>query len=743
MRLGATLLPFLLLLFVFQSPQDTLRQHSEAAEAQRLAGNLDAAEAEYAAILAEGYDRLGRIYSARAEHKEAILALEASLLYRPDSQQALIELAIAYFGAEQYEKGLEPLRKALARNPQDVAAHHMLGKTYFMLGESGKAASELETALNLAPHDVDVAYTLGITYLVNRRFDAAKQLFGWMLKEFGNQPQLHIVIGRAYRESGLLPEAIEEFRMAIALDPGFPRAHYYLGLTYLFDQGQSKLSEALEEFKIELAANPEEYFANYYLGVVYIFRRDWDLAISFFQRASTIQPNNPDPYFQLGQAYQELNRPEQAIDVLKKAIALNPFLAHNKYQVTTAHHRLAQSLLKTGQTVAGQRELQLASDLKAEAFKMEQESYKGAADMGAATLRELDNKLAEKGSREGSAIEPNAPDEKAKRELKNSEASYAAIVAAAHTNIGLLRAERQDFRTAAEQFALAAKWDPHQAEVAYNLGLAYYRSGSYKQAIAPLEAEVKSHPANRPATLLLGMSWFMLENYAKAAEFLGGVFEAQPSNINIYYALASSLIKQGKTNVADRVIEQMRTTTGDSAQLHLLLGEKYYSRGDNAGALAELSEVETSNSHELLVHHSAGLLYLQLNKRSEAMREFERELTLNPTNIQAKFYLADLLLTGRDVKRGLQLIRQVIQDWPDYAEARYLLGKALFQQGETAGGIDNLESAVKLDPEKPEFHYQLGQAYISAGRQAEGKNQMEIAKQLKSKTRDQTPRNDH
>src|SRR6266581_3712479 len=422
MRLSSTLLPLLLVLFVFQSPQDTLRQHYEAAEAQRLAGNLGAAEAEYSAILAEGYGRLGRIYSAQGKYKEAISALEATVLYRPDSQEALIDLAIAYFGAEQYEKGLEPLRKALARNAQDVGAHHMLGKTYFMLGESEKAASELETALNLAPHDVDVAYTLGIAYLVNRRVDAAKQLFDWMLKEFGKQPQLHIVIGRAYRESGLLPEAIEEFRKAIALDPGFPRTHYYLGLTYLMDEGQSKLSDALEEFKIELAANPDEYFANYYLGVVYIFQRKWDLAISFFQRAATIQPSNPDPYFQLGQAYQELDKHEQAIEVLKKAIALNPFLAHNKYQVTTAHHRLAQSLLKTGQTDAGEKELQLASDLKTEAFKLEQESYKGAAKMSASTQPGQDHQLPDKGSVANSDIEANALDEKAKRELKSSEA---------------------------------------------------------------------------------------------------------------------------------------------------------------------------------------------------------------------------------------------------------------------------------------------------------------------------------
>jgi tetratricopeptide (TPR) repeat protein len=134
----------------------------------------------------------------------------------------------------------------------------MLGKTYFMLGDSAKAAGELEIAMKLAPHDVDLAYTLGIAYLVSHKVDSARQLFDKMLTEFGDQPQLHVVIGRAYRESGLLPEAIAEFQKAIALDRSYPRAHYYLGLTYLLDEGQPKLGEALEEFKTELAANPDE-----------------------------------------------------------------------------------------------------------------------------------------------------------------------------------------------------------------------------------------------------------------------------------------------------------------------------------------------------------------------------------------------------------------------------------------------------------------------------------------------------
>jgi Flp pilus assembly protein TadD len=236
------------------------------------------------------------------------------------------------------------------------------------------------------------------------------------------------------------------------------------------------------------------------------------------------------------------------------------------------------------------------------------------------------------------------------------------------------------------------------------------------------------------------MTWFRLGNYARASELLSGVVDPQPTDINVFYALASSLIKQSKADAADRVIEQIKTITGDGPQIHLLLAEKHYSSGAAAKALAELSEVATSNSNTLLVHYYAGLLYLNLDKRDEGMREFERELALNPNDTQARFSLGGILLAGKNVERGIALIREVIQTRPEHAEARYALGKALLQRGDLAGAIDNLERASKLEPEKPEFHYQLGLAYLAAGRKTEGKSQIDISKQLRS--RNQTTSND-
>jgi tetratricopeptide (TPR) repeat protein len=402
-------LALLLLLVPFQKPSDSFQRHYENAEAHRRAGNLAAAQAEYGIILAEAYHKLARVYSAEANHKQAIVALESATSYAPDSQEVLIDLAIAYFHNEDYKKALAPLNTIIVRDPKSTAAHHMLGKTHFMLGEFVNSTTELELALRLAPTDYDVAYTLGLAYLKQRKLGPARELYDRMIGQLGDRPQLRVLIGRAYRETGYLSEAIEEFKKAVSLDARFPRVHYYLGLTYLLRDGVNKLGDAAAEFKIELAAHPEEFFANYYLGIASTVQRDWAVAIGFLRKASEIQPNNADPYYFLGQAYLGLEKYEDAIEVLRKSIALNPHLQHNDYQVTNAHFRLGQALLKVGKTEEGQKEIKIAADLKSKAFKRDE------AKVEAFTNADEQSKFPELVLPEGVIGESSPLDEKANR----------------------------------------------------------------------------------------------------------------------------------------------------------------------------------------------------------------------------------------------------------------------------------------------------------------------------------------
>jgi tetratricopeptide (TPR) repeat protein len=384
-----------------------------------------------------------------------------------------------------------------------------------------------------------------------QRRSRAAQTFEGMVNRLGNRPALRVLIRARLSRDGFLPESIEEFKKAIALDPKFPRVHYYLGLTYLYKDGAARIPDATEEFKIELAANPDEYFANFYLGILYIMERKFEPAVGLLEKATHKQPNNPDPYFHLGQAYQGAGMHKEAVEVLQKSITLTPSLAHNDYQVTTAHYRLGQSLIKVGRTEEGQKELQISADLKSKGFKLDEK--KVGAFLNGSNLPEQSGK-SELVKAEGVIAEVSDLDPGKAAKLKAEETYYSKVIAAGHNSIGLLRAEQKDFREAAAQFALAASGTRTRKDSTTTSGSQYYKSESYKEAIPALENELKIDATNIAIKQLLGLSYFMTNDYAKASALLTDVVAVKSQDAALHYPLALSLIKDGKLDAANRVI---------------------------------------------------------------------------------------------------------------------------------------------------------------------------------------------
>ena len=427
----------------FQSSPEQFRQRFERADVERRAGNITKAEAEYQSILADAYHKLGRTYAAQQNHQAAIAAFSSAIARKQGFTDALVDLAIAQFNTDQFQQALVTL-EAVGVSAQAPAVYHMRGKCYFMMNEFDKAAVELQKALQLSPRDYDVSYTLALAHLKRGKPAEANQIFSRMIAELGNRPQLRVLIGRAYRQTGFLSEATEEFKKAITLDPKFPRVHYYLGLSYLLKDGASRLDEAEAEFKLEVAAHPDDFFPNYYLGIVSTIGRKWEAAVGFLEKANKLQPNNPDPYFYLGQAYQGLQRYDQAIEMYRKSISLTPDSKHNYFQVSNARYRLGQMLIKVGKTEEGQKELQISADLKAQSFKSDEaraDAFLNATQINEqTTFADLEPSLANK---------PQTQQDLQRQEtLKADALFFSKVVAVAHENLGLLNAERQKFSQA-------------------------------------------------------------------------------------------------------------------------------------------------------------------------------------------------------------------------------------------------------------------------------------------------------
>ena len=114
------------------------------------------------------------------------------------------------------------------------------------------------------------------------------------------------------------------------------------------------------------------------------------------------------------------------------------------------------------------------------------------------------------------------------------------------------------------------------------------------------------------------------------------VVAAKPQEVALQYPFALSLLKDGKTEAANRVIEQMVAAGGNSPQLHILFSQAHYERGDVDKALAELRAALALDNKVRLAHFYSGLIYLKDGKFDHAAREFESGTSVQSRTISKR-----------------------------------------------------------------------------------------------------------
>lgn len=106
-------------------------------------------------------------------------------------------------------------------------------------------------------------------------------------------------------------EAIQHFRKATELDPSQPVAHLYLATAYVSQYipgveapDNVLLAEhAVEHYQKVLELNPAaDSKINSTKGIAYLYlnMKRWDEAKTYYQKASDLDPNDPEPYYSMG-----------------------------------------------------------------------------------------------------------------------------------------------------------------------------------------------------------------------------------------------------------------------------------------------------------------------------------------------------------------------------------------------------------------------------------------------------------
>ncbi len=447
-RKSAWLLLFFLLATAVTAQQavDPLEQHYQAAETFQIAANWDRAAAEYQQTIAMALDRAANLRTSEGKLSEAATLLQSAVQVEPGDTDARLDLAFVSLQQGDLKTCAAEVQGALAKNPQNVRAEQLLGKVDYLQGDYPHAAEMLKKSLARQP-DLDSTYMLALAYLHMRNLPDAGLIFDEMLNSMGSTPQLHVLIGDAYRETEYFDQAIEEYRKAIALNPRYPRAHYYLGLTHLLQGSVGSFQKASNDFRAELAIQPRDFASHFFLGVIYVSQHKFSAAEAQLRAAAAIQPENPDPYFYLGQAYVETNLPQSAVAPLQRSISLTSEPSRNHYQVARAYYMLGRALTGLGKKEQASAAFVRAEQLRAQSFRSDQENLK-FQEMGSGRENFADLESSSKRN-SPSLVALSPPRAKLSKNAEAYIAQLAEILANAYNNLGVIEARRGNFADAA------------------------------------------------------------------------------------------------------------------------------------------------------------------------------------------------------------------------------------------------------------------------------------------------------
>jgi tetratricopeptide (TPR) repeat protein len=246
-----------------------------------------------------------------------------------------LALALLY---DQHPAEAAALLAALhTERPTDADTLMFLGSAFEMQQKMPDALEAYRAALAADPTNPD--RTLDYTRLLMDmdRYDEAIQVVQTGVG-VNSTTALQLRLGAVEMIKGDYPAARDAFHAALNRDPTLDAA--YVGLAQV-DARQGSDADAIQILEAARAQLPDHYPLEYYFGLLASRLGREQEAVIALENAVRLEPNSPDPYFELGKIYSSRENWAQARQAFEHVVALNP-------QFVPAHYRLSAAYAHLG-----------------------------------------------------------------------------------------------------------------------------------------------------------------------------------------------------------------------------------------------------------------------------------------------------------------------------------------------------------------------------------------------------------
>ena len=319
-----------------------------------------------------------------------------------------------------------------------------------------------------------------------------------------------------------------------------------------------------------------------------------------------------------------------------------------------------------------------------------------------------------------------------------------------HLSLARFYIRMKEAGKAEEAFRHAIALNDASALAHVEYGKFLVQSGRSDSAEGEFKKGVEVEPSNRDARFVLASFYFSNKQTEKAEAAYKALADLDPNNLDGRAVLADFYSAVGRLDEAANIYQDIVTKSPDYARGHYRLGEIMLQRGDTKGATAQVDEVLKKNEHDMEGLLLRARIRMQSSRPDDiraAIEDLKDVLKQEPRKRAGLYFMAEANFRLGRVEQARAFAGDLERYYPDYLPAKLMQAQINLAASDPKTALrlssDLIDRLAKATPDKetsPQLLDELrARAFTSRGSAELQLGDTRAARQDFSAARDATP----
>lgn len=599
-----------------------------------------------------------------------------------DDQELLFLRAEAFAAKNQSKQAQNDLEAILKKNPSSAKAFHALGALAAGQRDADTAVSRYTEALKADPDHASSAVELAALELLMKK-DVAK--------------------GEEAIDQALSPERRDKLGPAELGKALAVKAQVLLM--------EHKASDAVTAFQEALRVDPNNSFAKAHLAEAYTALHDLDSALPMAKQAAEGSPETLEYTEEYLSLLVTLGKMEDALKVVSdasKRFPGNASIGYLKGRVDDTLDKPKDAEEDYRSAVAADPKLVVAQLFLARLYLRFHRISDAKPQMEQALSKEPNNPDVHVVMGELALAEGNM-DEADKQMAKALDLD--PTLAEAYLGRSKVALEKGQTEVALQQSEKALSLDPHVLGGRLQHGTALWKSGRLEDAVKELQTAREEEPRNSAISVTMGAVQLEKGDINGAGGTLAAVLSADPSNPEGNFYMARVKNKKAEHSSAVEAMRRALEYQPKRADFHYWMGNIYLDAKKAPEAVEEWKKALELRPDYADALEQLGRIYLERNQVKPAVDSFEKALAADPSRHSMLAAIGDAYMNGEQFQKAVDSYEQALKSDPNLKSVYSKLGDSYRSLNKFDKAVANYKKATQVDANNAEAFLNLGWSY--------------------------------